>query len=153
MYAISASFEVNPAHETVQISREQMWKGLVRKAEYAVPFVPEMTDCRILERFDGGFLRQIRLRGTIMRERIMFTPDVEVYFERVDPADSGWITNVMSESNRGLLLTFTFALTFPGTAEGSEQERQRGAGVKDSYIVAIEATIAETRRLVRESII
>ena len=57
------------------------------KAEYAVPFVPAMKECRILERFDDGFLREVHLRGSVMRERIVFhRPEVEVYFERI-PAE------------------------------------------------------------------
>jgi hypothetical protein len=153
MYAISSAFEVNPAGETTRISREQMWKGLVMKAEYAVPFVPAMKDCRIVQQFEDGFLREVHLRGVVMRERIIFTPDVEVYFERVDPPNGGWITNVISESDRGLLLTFTFALTFPGVAEGTDEERHRGDAVKESYVAAIAATLAETRRRVREGTI
>ena len=153
MYAISSSIEVNPAGEAISISREQMWKGLVMKAEYAVPFVPAMKECRILERFDDGFLREVHLRGSVMRERIVFTPEVEVYFKRVDPPNGGWITNVISDSNRGLLLTFTFALTFPGIAEGSNDERQHGDAVKDSYVAAISATLAETRRRAREGVL
>jgi hypothetical protein len=148
MYAISATFEVNPPGTTVQISREQMWQGLVSKAEYAVPFVPAMEDCRVIERFNDGFIREIKLRGTTMRERIIFTPDVEVYFERVDPVNGGWITNVISESDGGLLLTFTFALVFPGVEAGSADEKARGEEVKQSYIKAITATIDETRRRV-----
>jgi hypothetical protein len=153
MYSISASFEVNAPGDKVAITREQMWKGLVQKAEYAVPFVPAMEDCRVLERYDDGFLREISLRGTVMRERIVFTPDVEVYFERVDPADGGWITNVISESVHGLLLTFTFALTFPGVAAGSAEEMRLGDKVKASYVEAISATILETRRRVSEGVI
>jgi hypothetical protein len=153
MYAISSAFEVNPAGETIRISREQMWKGLVMKAEDAVPFVPAMKECRIVQRFEDGFLREVHLRGKVMRERIVFTPDVEVYFERVDPANGGWITNVISESDRGLLLTFTFALTFPGIAAGTDEERRSGEAVKDSYVAAIAATLAETRRRVRGGII
>jgi hypothetical protein len=153
MYTISAAVEVNPAGEPIKISHEQMWKGLVMKAEYAVPFVPAMKECRIVERFDDGFLREVHLRGVVMRERIVFTPDVEVYFERVDPPNGGWITNVISESSRGLLLTFTFAMAFPGVAEGTEEERQRGNAVKESYVAAITATLAETRRRIREGMI
>ncbi|MDF2115964.1 SRPBCC family protein [Roseiarcaceae bacterium H3SJ34-1] len=149
MYAIAASFDVNPVGEPVVISREDMWKGLVQKAEYAVPFVPAMDDCRIIERFEDGFIREIHLRGTVMRERIVFTPDVQVHFTRIDPADGGWIANVMSESEHGLQLTFVFALTFPGVAAGSAEERARGDDVKASYIEAITATIAETRRRVK----
>ncbi len=59
-----------------------------------------------------------------MRERVMFAPETEVYFERVDPPDGGWISNVTSDSDRGLLLTFTFAQTFPGVAPGSDEEQR-----------------------------
>lgn len=153
MYAISHSFEVNAAGEAAPINRAQMWKGLVMKAEDAAPFVPAMKECRILERYDDGFLREVHLRGVVMRERIVFTPDVEVYFERVDPPDGGWITNVLSDSDRGLMLTFTFGLTFPGVVAGSAEERRRGDAVKESYVAAIAATLAETRRRVREGLI
>lgn len=153
MYALSASIEVNPPGETVPITPEQMWQGLVQKAEYAVPFVPAMDDCRVLERYADGFLREITLRGTVMRERIVFTPHVQVHFQRVQPEDGGWISNVMSESVHGLLLTFTFALTFPGVAAGSAEEKRLGDNVKASYVEAINATIRETRRRVREGVI
>ena len=61
MYAISHSFEVNPAGEATSVNRGQMWKGLVMKAEDAVPFVPAMKECRIVERYDDGFLREVHL--------------------------------------------------------------------------------------------
>ena len=148
MFALSATYKVNPDEADVQINRAQMWQGLVSKAEYAVPFVPAMKDCRILERFENGFFREVELRGEIVRERITFTPDVEVYFERIEPADTGWITNVLSDSEDGLLLTFTFSLVFTGIEPGSDEERQKGEQVRDSYKEAVRATIAETRRRV-----
>jgi Domain of unknown function (DUF1857) len=77
-------------------------------------FVPEMRDCRILKRYWDGLLREIDIRGNVMRERVVFAPETEVYFERVYPPDGGWTTNVISDSNRGLMLTFTFAQTLPG---------------------------------------
>jgi len=123
-----------------------MWRGLVVKAEYAVPFVQGMTECRVIERFEGGFIREVLLRGATMRERITFTPDVEVYFERVDPADGSWITNILSDSERGPILTFTFAMTFPGLAAGSHEEGRRGEEIKVNYISAVRATIDEVRR-------
>ena len=149
MYAISAAFEVNPANEPVQLTRAQMWKGLVQKAEYAVPFVPAMKECEVIERFEDGFIRQISLRGKTVRERITFTPEVQVHFQRIESADNGWITNVLSDSERGLALTFTFALVFDGIAAGSEDEKRKGEEVRESYVEAISATIAETRRRVQ----
>ncbi|NYI00163.1 MULTISPECIES: SRPBCC family protein [Cupriavidus] len=148
MYAISASFDVNPASEAIRLTRAQMWKGLVQKAEYAVPFVPAMEDCVVQERFDDGFIRQITLRNMTVRERITFTPEVQVLFERIESADNGWITNVLSDAEQGLVLTFTFALCFDGVEAGSAEERRKGEEVRESYIAAVGATIAETRRRV-----
>ena len=148
MYTISASLEVNPPGAAPALTQEQMWLGLVMKAENALPFVKAMEDCRVLERYTDGFLREIKLRGVRMTERITFAPPVEVLFERVDAQGyDGWITNVISESARGLMLTFTFSVGFPNTASGSADEKRQGDAVKASYLSAIETTLDATRRL------
>jgi hypothetical protein len=151
MYALSASFEVNPAGVKPVLTPQQVWQGLVMKAENALPFVHAMDACRVIERYDNGFLREIKLRGVVMTERITFTPPVEVYFERVDAKGyDGWITNVISEGPTGPMLTFTFAVGFPGAANGSPEEKQQGDAVRKSYISAIESTLTAVRRLVSE---
>ena len=151
MYALSASVEVNPAGATPVLSREQVWRGLVLKAENAVPFVPGMQSCVVLERQEDGLLREVVIHGDRFKERVTFTPRVEVYFERVATAEhAGWITNVISESDRGLLLTFTFAVNFPGIAPGSEEERRHGEAMKSAYVSAIEGTLRAVRRLTME---
>jgi hypothetical protein len=152
MYALSASFDVNPPGTTPVLTAQQVWQGLVMKAENALPFVPAMEACQIVERYPDGFLRQIKLRGVTMTERITFTPPVEVYFERVDAKGyDGWITNLISDGPHGLLLTFTFAVGFPGAAPGSAEERKQGDAVRDSYISAITSTLQAVRRLVGEN--
>jgi hypothetical protein len=114
MYALSASIEVNPDGTTPILGQDQIWRGLVMKAENAVPFVPGMQACKVLERYADGLLREIVIGGDRFKERITFTPPIQVLFERVDTAaHAGWITNVISESERGLMLTFTFAVNFP----------------------------------------
>ena len=125
-----------------------MWQGLVMKAENALPFVKAMEDCRVLERYDNGFLREIKLRGVRMTERITFAPPVEVLFERVEAqGHDGWITNVISETQHGLMLTFTFSVSFPNAPSGSVDEKRQGDAVRASYLSAIETTLVATRRL------
>src|SRR5262245_424871 len=63
MYAISETVPVNPAGITPVLSKSQVWQGLVMKAENALPFVPAMESCEIVERYGDGFLREIVLRG------------------------------------------------------------------------------------------
>ena len=149
MYALSASMEVNPAGTMPILTQDQVWRGLVMKAENAVPFVPGMQDCRVLERHADGLLREIAIGGDRFKEKITFTPTVQVLFERVDTAEhAGWITNVISESERGLILTFTFAVNFPGIQPGSNAEKERGLQMKSLYEKAVEATLKQVRRLV-----
>ena len=152
MYAVSATREVNPPGIVPVVTAEQVWRGLVMKAENAVPFVTAMEQCRVLERYHDGFLREIVLRGVRMTERITFTPPVEVYFERIEAQGyDGWITNLLSESDRGLMLTFTFAVGFPGVEPNSAEEKRRGDEVKASYLSAVDTTLVAVRQLVQGS--
>lgn len=148
MHVVSLSIEVNPPGVTPVLTREQLWRGLVIKAENPMDFIPGLESSRILEHFDGGFMREIVLRGQVIKERITFAQPVQVHFLRVDTADSGWITNIASESKYGLLLTFTFALNYAGTKPGSDEERARGNSLIEHYQTTIARTLAATRRLV-----
>src|SRR5262245_16339629 len=151
MYALSAAVEVNPPGVTPILTADQVWRGLVMKAENAVPFVGAMEECRVVERFDGGFVREIVLRGVRMRERITLTPPVQIHFQRVEARGyDGWISNVISESDNGLLLVFTFCVGFPDAAPGSADERRHGDAVKASYVSAITSTLTAVRALARE---
>jgi hypothetical protein len=151
MYTLSVSVDVNPSGVTPALTQEQVWRGLMMKAENAVLFVPRMEACTVLERWSDGLLREVVNDGHRFREKITFAPPVEVLFERVGTEDNaGWITNVISESDHGLLLTFTFAVNLPGAAPGTEEERQKGAAMKESYVGAVKATLARVRQLVGE---
>ncbi len=50
MYSLSYAIEVNPSGASPVLSAEQVWKGLEMKANNAVPFVPSMTRCEVVER-------------------------------------------------------------------------------------------------------
>lgn len=151
MYTLSVAVDVNPPDVTPRLTQDQVWRGLMIKAENAVLFVPRMQSCTVLERWSDGLLREVVNDGRRFREKITFTPPVEVLFERVGTDDNaGWITNVISESAHGLLLTFTFAVNLPGAAPGSAEERAKGEAMRESYVGAVRATLARVRELVGE---
>jgi hypothetical protein len=151
MYTLSVSVDVNPPSVTPHLTQEQVWRGLMMKAENAVLFVPRMQSCDVIERWSDGLLREVVNDGNRFREKITFSPPVEVLFERVNNEDNaGWITNVISESDHGLLLTFTFAVNIPGAKPGTDEERVKGAAMKESYVGAVKATLARVRGLVGE---
>jgi hypothetical protein len=149
MYAVSLALPVNPPG-MMPLTQEQVWRGLVMKAENAVPFVPGMTRCEVVERLSPDrFWREADYRGETLRERITLTAPVQVLFERDGDPDAGWITNVISEHDGGLLLTFTFAVRFADAAD----ERIEGERMKAVYREAIENTLAAVRRLREEGML
>lgn len=151
MYTYSASVRVNPPGVERPLDRARLWRGLELKAANPLDFVPGMEACTILERYPDGFLREIVLRGDRLRERITFTPQILVHFQRVDTP--GWITNGISESEMGLLLTFTFAVEFPGIPPDTEAERAHGERMQANYLRAVETTLATSRRLAGEGVL
>jgi hypothetical protein len=149
MYTMAASIEANPGGTTTQLTRDLVWRGLVMKAENALPFVPAMQECTVVSRSENGLVRNVMTRGERFTERVTFTPQVQVLFERTDATgnDAGWIANVLSEGERGLLLTFVLNVVIPDTEPGSAEEFRRGEAIKASYIEAIEATLRTMRTL------
>jgi hypothetical protein len=147
MFVLSHAVLINPPGATPVLTREQVWRGLVMKAENAVPFVPGMDYCRVVERHADGLTRDVSFRGQPMRERITFAPPVQVRFDRIDSPATTWVTNTVSDSDEGLLLVFTFGVTIDGVPAGSEAERQRGAQMREAYVAAVGATLAKVREL------
>ncbi len=155
MYTMAASIDVNPAGRSVELTRDHVWRGLVMKAENALPFVPAMQECTVVSRFEHGLVRTIALRGERLTERVTFTPQVQVLFERTaeNGMPAGWIANILSEGERGLLLTFMINIVLPGVMPGSSEEQQRGETVKASYVDAIETTLHTMRSLAAEGVL
>jgi len=148
MYTLSHSVEINPAGASPVLTREQVWRGLEMKAVNALPFVKGMTKCEVLERTGNQIVRDVIFAGSQHRERITLHAPVQVHFERV--GEAGFIDNTISESERGLLLTFTFALTMPGTQPNSAEERVEGDRMKHAYIGAVAATLDRVRQMARD---
>ena len=48
------------------------------------------------------------------------------------------------------MLSFTFALDFPGTDSGSAEETAKGDGMRGAYIAAVGATITRVRQMVAD---
>jgi hypothetical protein len=136
--ATAYTLPVNPPGTAVPLSREAVWSGLVMKAENAVPFVRGMEQCTVVERFDGGFIRKILINGRRWTERVTLTPQAQVVFERLDDNGKalGWIANILSEGDDGLLLTFVLNVA-------SVDDRD----LKQTYVGAIAATLRTTREL------
>ena len=160
---MSRTVAVNDDPQQPRLSRADVWRGLVLKADNALPFVPQMTRCDVLERGDNWLLREITFRGEDARERVTLFPQQRVHFERVQGATRGTIDNEIVEDDRGELhLRFAFgfdqptagALTSEAIAaylKGTLPSPDLSAvHVQSAYLNAVNATLEAIRRVVRE---
>jgi hypothetical protein len=110
-----------------------------------------MQKCEVIDQGDGWLLRQILLNNNPLEERVTFEPETRVIFERTAGDEGGRIENVIGEDADGnLTLTFSFALTKRGIAEGSAAEKQHFAPMEGAYMGAVASTLAAVRRTVEE---
>jgi ketosteroid isomerase-like protein len=128
------------------ITRAEAWQGLVLKADNALPFVPQMTYCKVVEReTPTRFVRDIEFRGDKMRERVELTPEQQVTFTRLSGPVLGTINNFIDDTAEGLALRFNFALEVTGMAPAQEAEYAKS--MEAAYLGAVDATLAAIRKL------
>lgn len=78
-HLIEINDPLNPLIDT--ISREQLWRGLVLRAESPMMFMPHLDECTIGEREAGSFTRRLRFGELVIRDRVLLTPLQEVRVE------------------------------------------------------------------------
>ena len=120
---------------TGPMSLQDVWDALLYKAEHPVGIVPSATDCEVLERFDGGFVRQMTSGGgRTVRERVTLTPTVQVLYDRIEsPGNEGFVLNTLSDLDGVPLLVFTVAVEFPDVESGSQDEIKAGEQLLADY--------------------
>jgi Domain of unknown function (DUF1857)/SnoaL-like domain len=148
VYTLSRTVPVNEPGKPF-LSRHDVWTGLVMKANNALPYVPQMKKCEVLERGAGWLLRDILLGDEPLREKVTFEPEERVIFERVAGNEPGRIENALGEDGRGhLTLTFSFSLTRKGLEGDAEAEKKHFAPMEGMYLNAVASTLAAVRRTV-----
>lgn len=140
-----------PVNEPGQpgLTRTDVFAGLKMKADNALPFVPAITECDVIERRSPlQFVRDIVLRGEKMRELVTLEPETRVTFERLAGPVMGTILNEIEEDASGALsLRFSFKLVLDGVAAGSEAEREHARTMEADYMKAVDATLAAIRKV------
>ena len=134
-----------PGHP--KLSRSEIWRGLVMKADNALPFVPGMAKCDVIERTANGLVRDIVFRGEDARERITFYPEEKVVFLRLSGNADGFIVNEILGGSDDLRLRFSFALQLVDVASDSAKEREFREVMERDYLKAVDATLAAIRKM------
>lgn len=69
---------LNPLIEN--LSREQLWHGLVLRAETPTDFVPYLDRCDILERSALSMSRELHYGELVVRDHVTFLPQQQVVY-------------------------------------------------------------------------
>jgi hypothetical protein len=131
------------------LTRSDVFTGLRMKADNALPFVPAITECDVVDRRSpDDFVRDIRLRGEQLREHVTLEPETRVTFERLSGPVMGTIFNEIEEDAGGnLWLRFSFKLTLAGAEPGGPEERDYGRTMEADYMKAVDATLSAIRKI------
>jgi hypothetical protein len=78
-HLIEINDPLNPLMDT--ITREQLWRGLVMRADSPKLFVPHLDECTIDERESGCFRRVLRYGELQIVDRVILTPLEQVRYE------------------------------------------------------------------------
>lgn len=133
-----------------KLSWSDIWRGLVMKAENALPFVPGMAKCDVVSRSENGIVRDIVFRGEDARERITLHPEDKVVFVRESGNVDGFIVNEILGDNNDLRLRFSFALQLVDAPSDSTEEKEFRAIMERDYVKAVDATLGAIRQMVAD---
>lgn len=78
-HLIQINDPLNPLIDT--LTREQLWRGLVMRADSPKLFVPHLDECTIDERVPGSFHRVLRYGELKIEDTVVLTPMLEVRYE------------------------------------------------------------------------
>jgi len=150
MIYVSHQLPVNAPGEP-RLDRAAVWNGLVLKANNALPFVPSMTFCEVVARYDDTvFDRDIDFRGQRFTERITLEAPHRVVFTRIAGPVLGTIANEIEGEDGDLRLRFSFALVVSGVEGRSSGEQEYADSMTGDYLKAVEATLTAMRRLAEQ---
>lgn len=133
------------------LSREQLWRGLVLRAENPLLFVMALDGFEIVERSENALARKLHFGKLTLRDRVSFSPMRQVRYEIEAAADSPAATLVMTIEEpqaEQLFVRFDYE-TLQGEATAPIDEFY-SSFAKQAYVEADIDTVSTIRRLALE---
>jgi hypothetical protein len=146
---------VNPPDETEKLTYDQVWEGLIWKAELPILFIKPILEARVLERFDDGILRDAihssmaEGETEMIRERVFYESDGRMVFLRLNSGTRGQVVNTVRRDERGEpTLSFGFTFEYDGIDHGDPEEAKLLEETSRQMEGAVAGTIAAIRGFV-----
>ena len=113
-HLIQINDPLNPFVESM--TREQLWEGLVLRAEQPQLFVLGLDSCKILSREGDVMERELHYGQAVVRDRVTLTAGTSVRYDILPTADyvGGSLTMEIEQPDElQLFLRFTYARPCP----------------------------------------
>ena len=129
------------------LTREQVWRGLVLRADSPKLFVPHLDDCTIDQRESGSFRRSLRYGELVIVDRVLLTPLQQVRYEvakQGDIAASSLTMSIETPSQDTLFVRFKYD-------DGHDAETDAANALYDEFKKsAYQEADIDTIRILRE---
>jgi hypothetical protein len=134
---------LNPLIDT--LTREQVWRGLVKRAEDPKSFVPWLDACIISERSPALLRRELRYGDVVIQDRVTFLPLLQIRYlipEQKDiPASS--LSMTIEEPGPGqMFVRFEY--------ESADEENEEAAFYNEFRRSAYQESDIDTIRIIRQ---
>ncbi len=106
------------------LTREQLWRGLVLRAEAPTLFMAHLDQCTLVEKSTNGLSRELRYGELVIRDRVVFSPQEEILYEvpaQGDIAASRMTMRIEEPQPDALFVRFDYEEGSPET-DGSMDE-------------------------------
>jgi Domain of unknown function (DUF1857) len=136
---------LNPFVDTM--TRDQLWEGLVLRAEQPQLFVLGLDTCTILSRTDSMLERELHYGQVTVRDRVTFSPNDSVRYDilATETHVGGSLTMTIEQPDElQLFLRFEYSTTLP--VSDDKDARQTQEIVKSAY----RESDIDTVRLIRQ---
>jgi hypothetical protein len=145
-HLIQVNDPLNPL--TTTLTRDELWAGLVLRAEQPQLFVLGLDSCTILSRHGDTLERELHYGPATVRDRVTLSPGHQVRYdiEATEAHVGGSLTMTIEQPDPvQLFVRFEYRTTLPSAVQGSDDEQMTEI-VKSAYR---EADL-DTVRLIRE---
>jgi len=128
------------------LTREELWFGLLCRAEDPRPFLPGLDRCRIIERSESELVRDLHFGATVIRDKVTLVPMEWIRFESEANAQhaGGMLTITIEEPGSEVLF-----LRFEYRTSLAESAADSGVQVSEFVKSAYHQSDIETVRVIR----
>lgn len=102
------------------LTRNQLWQGLVYRAESPMAFLDQIDEVKIIERGESWIHREVTMGKLIVDDKIEYAHEVHVHYHTAASADHGggqMIMKIEEPSPAALFVRFTYITPHPDSPD------------------------------------